>query len=251
LNVFTDLIYGGPDEFFFHILLRFPRAPTPDVQFGNAIHETLEWMQQQATAGSLPGSREVVAYFASRMKAKKLPETRLRLEIERGEAVLPVYYAQRKDVFQKPAKAEVSFRDEAVIIGDVHLAGTIDRMEIDKENKTITVVDYKTGKSYSRWASDAKLHKYRQQLYCYKLLIENSKSYRGYTVTAGRLEFIEPDDENRIHSLDLSFNDAELERTKQLLTAMWQRVKALDFPDVSSYPASLTGIRQFEDDLLQ
>jgi DNA helicase-2/ATP-dependent DNA helicase PcrA len=251
LNVFTDLIYGGPDEFFFHILLRFPRAPTPDVQFGNAVHETLEWLQQQASSDSLPSSREVVAHFTARMKAKKLPEARLRLEIERGEAALTAYYKQRKDIFARPAKAELSFRDEGVLISDVHMAGTIDRMEIDKENKTITVVDYKTGKSYSRWASDAKLHKYRQQLYCYKLLIENSKSYRDYTVTSGRLEFIEPDDENHIHSLELHFTDAELDRTKRLLAAMWQRVKALDFPDVSSYPASLTGIRQFEDDLLK
>jgi hypothetical protein len=51
-------------------------------------------------------------------------------------------------------------------------------IEIDKTNKKITVLDYKTGSiplgqngKFSR--STAKIHKYEQQLYFYKILIEN------------------------------------------------------------------------------
>jgi RecB family exonuclease len=130
------------------------------------------------------------------------------------------------------------------------MAGKVDRMEIDPTTKTIAVVDYKTGRSYSKWESLAKLHRYKLQLYCYKLLIENSRTYKGYTVTTGRLEFIEPSSDNRIHSLELHFKPEELEHTRQLLQAMWQRVQTLDFPDTSDYDATLAGIKQFETDLI-
>lgn len=147
--------------------------------------------------------------------------------------------------------AEKNFRSEGVLLGDVHMAGKIDRLEINQQARTITVVDYKTGKSYSAWKSEPKLHKYSLQLYCYKLLIEGSHSYKGYTVTSGRLEFIEPDDDGNINNLSLQFTDTEVERVKRLLGALWQHVQALDFPATESYPATMAGIRQFEDDLIQ
>jgi DNA helicase-2/ATP-dependent DNA helicase PcrA len=252
LNTFTDLIYGGPDAFFFNTLLRFPQAPSVDGLFGSAIHETLEWLQYQLDqTGSLPQTAQAIGFFTSRMKAKKPPKAQLEVEIERGEIAIAAYLASRGNIFKPGDKAEMNFRNEGILLGDVYMAGKIDRMEIDKESKTITVVDYKTGKSFHRWMSDAKLHKYKQQLYCYKLLIEHSRTYQGYTVHEGRLEFIEPNVDNQIVTLSLHFDDKELEHTKQLLKAMWRRVHALDFPNTRSYPASLTGIKAFEQDLLE
>ncbi len=251
LNTFTDLIYGGPNAFFFNTLLRFPHAPSVDGQFGNAIHETLEWLQYQLTqTGELPQIQSVVSYFNGRMQAKKLLKEQLKIELERGEIALAAYLAKRGSIFKPEDKAEINFRNENVIIDDVLMAGKIDRMEIDTEQKTIVVVDYKTGKSFNKWSSDPKLHKYKQQLYCYKLLIENSRTYSGYTVTEGRLEFIEPDKDNQIVTLSLTFEDRELERIKQLLNVMWSHVQSLQFPDIRNYPPTLVGIKKFEEDLL-
>jgi ATP-dependent exoDNAse (exonuclease V) beta subunit len=251
LNTFLDLEYGGPERFFFTTILRFPEAPTLDGQFGNAIHETLEWVQHAVTErGSTPAIGEAIAYFTARMNAKKLVPSRIILEIEHGEKALAAYLTARSTIFKPTDKAEFTFKNEGVFIGKAHLAGKIDRLEIDTKNKTITVVDYKTGKSYSRWESDAKLHRYRRQLYSYKLLVEKSTTFAGYTVTHGRLEFVEPDKNNRINSLEIAFKNDELQHTKQLLVAMWQHVIRLNFPDVSNYDATLAGIRQFEQDLL-
>lgn len=252
LNTFCDLIYGGPQSLFFTVLLRFPTAPGIQGEFGNAIHESLQWVQNYVNEHEqLPDTQQVIAYFAGHMKAKKLlPDETERL-LERGSVALTSYLDQRGQFFAKGNIAEKSFKREGVFIGDVHMAGKIDRLEINPETKTITVVDYKTGKPFERWASDAKLHKYRQQLYCYKLLIEGSHTYAGYTVTMGRLEFIEPDEFGKTHALELQFSDTELTRTKQLLAALWQHVRTLNFPDTSGYDMSLKGIKAFEDDLLE
>lgn len=251
LNTFLDLEYGGPEKFFFSAILRFPEAPTTDGEFGNAIHETLEWVQHTVNEKhAMPDTREAVAYFAGRMRNKKLTEPRIALEIERGETALAAFLANRGDQFQPQDRAEYSFRRESAFIEGVHLSGKIDRMEMNVEQKTITVVDYKTGKSYSKWLSDTKLYKYRRQLCCYKLLVENSATFGKLTVPSGRLEFIEPDNNGRINFLELHFTDAEMQRTRALLQAMWQHIMQFNFPDVSQYDANLTGIKQFEQDLI-
>jgi DNA helicase-2/ATP-dependent DNA helicase PcrA len=248
---FTDTIYDGPEQFFFKTLLRFPRAPSVDSQYGDAIHATLEWVQQQVNAkGELPPLKSTLDFFSNQMKHKHLTEEQCALEIERGHSALATYLKKRGHTFHPGDLPEHSFRHEHVALGDVLMNGTIDRLEVDKEHKTITVIDYKTGKSFSKWTSDARLHKYKRQLYCYKLLIEHSQTFKDYVVTSGRLEFVTPDYEGPINSLELEFTETELERTKALTIAVWKHIMDLSFPDISSYSSDLKGILAFEDDLL-
>jgi DNA helicase-2/ATP-dependent DNA helicase PcrA len=248
---FIDLEYGGPQKYFFDYILRFPRAPTLDSQFGTAIHETLEWCQHQTSEfGYAPMLADVLGHFEQRLRAKKLTEQRTLLELERGIDALTAFVDQRGSIFVPGAIVERSFRNEGVFCGGVHMSGRIDRIEIDPQHKTIAVVDYKTGKSYSDWKNDIKLHKNRLQLYLYKLLLEGSKTYREYTVTTGRIEFVEPDENGKIHQLTTTFDDKELQRTRDLVQAVWSQVRSLEFPDVAAYPATYKGVLQFEDDLI-
>ncbi len=252
LNAFTDIEYGGPMAFFYNTILRFPQAPTLAGQYGSAMHETMEWVQYQVDkTDKIPTIDQTVMEFTRIMKSKKLPEHHTLLEVERGEKALAAYLSQRSHIFKAGDKAEANFSREGVFIGDVHMSGKIDRMEIDHKEKEIIVVDYKTGKAYDRWKSESKLHKYCQQLYCYKLLIENSNTYRGYKVLEGRLEFLEPDHDNRILHLTVHFDDAELQRIRQLLQTMWQCVMTLNFPDIGNYSHNLKGTLEFEKSMLQ
>lgn len=251
LTDFINLEYAGPQKMFFKTLLKFPEAPLPDAQYGNAIHETLEWIQYHTTEqGIAPAIDEVLAYFKVRMSAKKLTQKRTRLETERGIRALTTWYKERAHIFSQSDVAEKNFYNEGVFVDEVHMSGRVDRLEIDPKVRSITVVDYKTGKPSSSWRADSKLHRYRLQLYCYKLLIEGSHTYKGYSVSKGRLEYIEPDDKGNIHALELNFEEKELADTKKLMTALWEHVHALDFPDTSAYPATMRGIKAFEQDLL-
>jgi DNA helicase-2/ATP-dependent DNA helicase PcrA len=94
------------------------------------------------------------------------------------------------------------------------------------------------------------MHKYRQQLLFYKLLVEQSHSYKGYHVEQGSLVFVEPDESGKVNELSLDYTSEDLERTKQLIQAVWQRIKTLDFPDTSQFSADLKGIIAFEDWLI-
>lgn len=252
LNQFTDVIYGGPQKFFMNTILRFPQAPTINSQYGSAIHEVLEWVQHQVNdTGTVPQLTASLDYFGAVMKKANLTKAQIELEIERGSHALTAYLTARGSQFKQGNVAEHNFRNEGVFIDDAHLGGKIDLIEIDQQQKTICVVDYKTGSWYDKWKSDAKLHKYREQLLAYKLLIEGSNRFKGYTVTSGRIEFVEPDGQGKIYHLPLPFDDTEeLDRIKQLLKAMWTRVKTLDLPDISAYSKDLKGIQAFEQDLI-
>lgn len=251
LSTFLDLEYGGPERFFFSTVLQFPEAPSTDGEFGNAIHETLQWVQRMVSEkGSVPSTREAVTYFAARMRRKKLTEQRIALEVERGETALAAYLAERSGQYKPADKAEQSFGNENAFLGDVRLGGKVDRLEIDRKSKEITVVDYKTGKSFPKWQSDAKLYTYRRQLYSYKILIEHSSTFAGYRVPRGRLEFVEPDTTNRINVLEVAFTDTEVAHTEHLMSALWRHVHSLDFPKTDQYSANLAGIKQFEQDLI-
>lgn len=250
LNSFIDLEYGGPEKFFFNTLLRFPKAPLAVGQFGNAVHETLEWYQHQIEKSAPPSLNNTLARFTQQLEAKYLTSQDFKLLRERGERALTSYLEARAHIFLPENQAEYNFKHEGVFIGDAHLAGKVDYLEINKAAKTITVVDYKTGKPYEKWERNLKLHKYKQQLYCYKLLVEGSSSFKGYTVTRGRLEFIEPDREGNIHTLELNFEEPALKRTEQLLLAIWHAVQSLTLPSTATYDQTLTGVLEFEDNLI-
>jgi len=232
-------------------LLRFPQAPIPDAKFGNAIHQTMEWLQHRTSErGSVPPSQEVVQHFRARLAVQRLSPGRARLETDRGEQALTRWLKERAHIIQPSDIAERSFRSDGIFIGEAHMSGQVDRLEIDKENKQVTVVDYKTGRPFQAWKSDPKLHRYKLQLYLYKLLVEHSPAFHGYDVNVGRLEFIEPDEHGRLHQLELRFSAEEQQAAEALLQAVWRHVKALSFPHTGAYEATAAGIKAFQKDLV-
>lgn len=251
LGSFCDLQYGGPAQFYINTILRFPSASSASSIFGTAVHDTLEFVQQTTSKqGAPPELTQVLAHFERIMRSGRLTAQETEQLIERGINSLSVFMTERSHIFRPADRAEQNFRREGVFVGEAHMTGKIDRLEIDQEAKTITVVDYKTGKPHARADnSDKKLHKYVQQLYCYKLLIEGSQTYADYTVTTGRLEFIEPDETGKVHHIDYEFDMDQLEQARELLQAVYQHVTELNFPDVSNYAPNLRGIRAFENDL--
>ena len=251
VNSFIDTTYGGPKNFFVNTILRFPKAPTISGQYGNAFHETLEWVHNyNRKNSSLPTFKQLQEQFESRIKSKKMSEQDTKLLIEKGQQSLAVYYKQKSSQFNAENEHEFNFKHEGVFIDDAHLSGKIDQLIINKIDKTIVVVDFKTGSSYSRWTNETKLHKYKQQLYFYKLLVENSHTYAGYKVVDAYLQFVEPNDDNEIIDLHLNFNEAELAQTRKLISKVWQHIMDLDFPATTNYDDSYKGMIQLETDLI-
>jgi len=95
------------------------------------------------------------------------------------------------------------------------------------------------------------LHKYRQQLLFYKLLVEHSRDFSNYTVTKGVLQFVEHTPGGRIVNLDLSFSADELDQFARLIEKVYELITSLTLPDTSEYPATYAGVKAFESDILE
>ena len=249
LTQFIDLEHAGPHVFLLETLLRFPYTPSLDIQFGNAMHGVLEWVQQQANiSGKLPSDKETLDRFSDFLTRQQLFGEQFALQEARGHEALKQFLHSPAFTFTKGNKPEYSFRQEGVVVGDAHLNGKIDLLEINQADKSITIVDYKTGSAAS---SPAKIHRYELQLYCYKLLLAGSHTFANYTVNSGKLVFVEPDmNGGKVVVRTVPFKDAELERVRKLITVIWRHIQTLDLPDISHYASTLTAIRQFEQDLL-
>ena len=256
VNNFIDVTRGGPQAFLLQNLLRFPQAMTPSQVFGKAIHAVLQRAHTHlAATGDRRPLEDILHDYELQLQQGRLSEREFTYLLEKGSDVLQKFLAARYDTFTLTQKAERSFAGQNAHLGEIRLTGALDLMDIDDKAKIITVTDYKTGKGVSNWQGKTdyekiKLHKYKQQLMFYKLLVEHSRDYRNYTVERGVLEFVEADGDNTLHRLTTPFDAEELLRFSNLLRAIWKRIQTLDLPDTSNYDPSYKGILKFENDLL-
>ena len=256
LNNFLDVSRGGPEHFLLANLLHFPSAMSASAAYGSAIHATLQQAHNHLKAtGDYRPQEDIIHDFEQQLTRHYLSDTDQESFLQRGTDALTAFLAAKYDSFSATQRVELSFGGQQVMVGDARLTGALDLVDINDELKTMHVTDYKTGKAPYSWQGKSdyekiKLHKYKQQLMFYKLLVEHSRDYAAYTVPGGTLQFVEPTPSNDILALDVTFSDEEVERFKQLIQVIWQHIVSLDLPDVSTYEPTYKGMLAFEDNLL-
>ena len=257
INTFIDVAEGGPQHFLLNTLLRFPSGMAAPNSYGVAIHSTLQRAHDhvRATGSQLP-EEDLLREFEKRMQDLPFSDDDRRRYTQRGIDALRAYLKVNGHSFTANQHSELDFARQDVLLDGMHLTGKLDVVEFDKEQMTAKVTDYKTGAALASWDKGdefkkIKAHKYRQQLMFYKLLIEHSRDWHNYRMSEGILQFVEPTNTGDIIALSLSdISDEEMDRFKRLITAVWQRITAMDFPDVSNYTAGYKGIIEFENMLL-
>ena len=256
LNNFIDVTRGGPQHFLLNNLLHFPQAISPNAAYGSALHQALHRAHSHrlATHKAKP-IEDILHDFQSELSSMHLAAQEYEQFLRRGEDALETFLGECYETFTDTQLSEQNFNSQQSFCGSAHLTGKLDLVDIDKTTKTIVVTDYKTGKPSSAWRGKTdyekiKLHKYRQQLMFYKLLIENSRSYHNYAVREGRIQFVEPTPDGTIYQLDLTFDQKELDRFARLVEAVYGKITTLDLPDSTAYAATYQGILDFEDSLL-
>lgn len=256
LNNFLDVTRGGPSAFLIQNLLRFPQAKSANATFGTVIHSILQRAHNYIVVNNKQQAIEdILTEFETELQKQHMAKKDYENYLQKGSDILRAFFNAKYHTFSSTQKTELSFSNQNSIAGDAHLTGNIDLADIDKTNKTIIVTDYKTGKPALKWIGNGdfekiKLHKYKQQLLFYKLLIENARDYRDYKVEKGIMQFVEPSDDGNIIALDETFNTEELERFTKLINAVWNHIKDFNLPDTSSYEPSIKGILAFEQDLI-
>lgn len=256
LNNFLDVSQAGPMIFLEKNLLRFPEPKTASSAFGSAIHKTIQQIYTHfKNQQKLPLLDEIQLWFEDSLKYERINKKDHELMLKRGQKALITFYEAKKNNFSLTDKSEFDFKNQGVLVGDAHLTGKIDRIIVS--GNEMIVSDYKTAKALEKWLPTGdsyekiKAWKYRQQLVFYKMLIENSRDFKGkYTVHKGVIEFVEPF-HGKIIDLFADITKEETERLEKLVNIVYKKIITLDFPDISKYPKDINGIIEFENDLLK
>lgn len=254
LNTFLDVSRGGPQTFLLNNLLRFPRAISPSAGYGTAIHATLHNTHTHMVAtGTMQPVEDIMHDFEENLRQQRLSDTDFDHYLERGSTALTAFLTEKYDSFSPTQKTELDFNYQAVFVEKAHLTGKLDLVDI-KDDK-IVVTDYKTGKPSRSWKGVAdyekvKLHRFKQQLMFYDLLLRHSRDYSKYQVEKGVLQFVEPTQRGEILALEASFTSEELEHFTKLIQAVWKRIVTLDLPDINKFDPSYKGMLAFEAWLL-
>lgn len=254
LNSFVDITTGGPQSFLTNNLLRFPQAKSPSASYGTAIHVALQRAHAYYTAHQTRRPVEdILGDFETELANHHLDEREHTRLSQRGADALTKFLAERYDSFRTPQRTELNFAGQGVVLGSARLTGALDLVDI--HDSQIVVTDYKTGSPSSDWKGKSdyekiKLHRYRQQLMFYQLLVENSRDYSKYMFDRGVLQFVEPSRDGRLYALEAQFTDEELDRFRALIQAVWSHVMILEFPDTSAYEQNLKGVLAFEQALI-
>lgn len=245
LTTFIDIAYAGPQEFFKREILHVPSGPEDEsLAFGNLVHKSFERVTNQ-----LISDEEAISYFLSELEQRNISSEIKEKLREKGPGDLAVSLKEFGDILRQ-GKAEVDLGPERIVLDGVPLTGKIDHLLINEKDKTLEIYDYKTADYHKdKWQSHKTLYKYMLQLLFYKLLLNNSPTYRKYQVARAHILFVVPDKDGEVYDKVYDFNDKDEAELLSLIKSVYGLVSTLRFMDderVFVSPDNSLGIREIK-----
>ncbi|MBQ1344637.1 ATP-dependent helicase [Candidatus Saccharibacteria bacterium] len=233
-KAFIDLEYSNMSDFIKTYIYGWPSsAPSSQIAYGNAIHYCMDHLVKDQLS-----DEQTLQLFETEIEKADLDLEERKELLNTRKSEFKKYLSNRGKILREQTyeiMTEKSLNGN-IVMGDVEMTGKLDRIEIDHINKTITVVDFKTGRTKEKWNdSDSSSFGYKLQLYFYKFLIEQSQEFKNYKVNTGRIEFIPTNERGDNVALTLEFNDKDNQKFKKLFTSIFHHVKELNLPDTSKF----------------
>ena len=201
-------------------IVRLPTAPTIQTEFGTIVHAMFEEIVNRMTTGGAAAIEAIEAEYRQQISWLDFAPEDVHRYSERFERICHTFVPwliEHAHGYRCITEANM----QCLTAEGTPLFGFLDLLLVDDVAKTVQIVDYKTGFGKEVPAG------YHRQLKFYKLLVEASPEFYGYTVTSMGDYYVEPDKAtNELRppfSTTASADDiAELE---QLIDAVWNRIE--------------------------
>lgn len=228
-----------PLAFYYQTIIRVPTGSSEVAVYGNAVHRTLQWVFNQlkgsSAARDFPATEQVLERFGIEMDkaAGDFSQSGFQRHLRLGHQLLPLYYAQRLDQWDRQADTEKNLRQ--VTFDGIPIQGTIDKIVVRPNGETV-LADYKTGKTDEvRYAAPNEKEpiggEYWRQMMFYKVLFENSPVGAGKTAQFGEIDYLTQDEDGRFPIVRLAYSAEAQEQFRGIIGRAWQRIQDLDFFD--------------------
>lgn len=246
-----DIYLRDKETFFYSTLLRLPQATTSSLAFGTAVHQALEFvMRQGRQSQSLPKLATVLSVFKKKLLDQQLAVADFALRLRQGESLLAAYYENVKNFdLGRIQTVEQNFGTPGrpvILDKDIYLRGKVDRIDwVDTAQKTVKLVDYKTGDPKSRNHIEGKIKsanlsegelalpesirgRYKRQLVFYQLLTELDPNFKPKVVEA-ELDFVEAAEKGKKGRVSFTITDEEVDDLKQVIRQVIAEIRNLEF----------------------
>lgn len=217
-------------------LYRIPKAKATPMCFGTAVHYALEQLFIAINNNQKISKEGFIADFETAIRREILSESELKNQLKHGRIALSAFYDEHHDSFKQSLYTEKDFGKSLtsqVYLDDIPLDGKVDRIDlISQKDKTVRVIDYKTGSPKSRNEIEGLTKNsdggYKRQLVFYHLLAELDKSF-PYKVSQSVLQFIEPNDSGYFKSEAFNITSEEISELKNTIRQSHQEITSLNF----------------------
>jgi DNA helicase II / ATP-dependent DNA helicase PcrA len=208
----------SPWDYFYRNVLRIPETQPAHMQYGTAIHNTLEYMtHSHTTEGELPSLTLVKQKIERELQRLPLSVEEYTRLLEKGLEDLTRYREHLVGALPKRTLEEFSVRVMLQTglpeVPEIPLTGKLDRIDLTEDGYALRVVDYKTGKPKSRNVIEGKTKDadggYKRQLVFYALLMQLYDDER-YQCREGVLSFVQADAKGVIKEEAFVVTDEEI-----------------------------------------
>ncbi len=221
LNTFVTYEPGCTNSLHFpeKQIVRLPTAPTIATEFGTIVHAMFEEIADCAPdtrASMIAGIERAHRQQVSWLDFAHEDVERYLWRFDRICQTFAPWLLEHIDQYRCATETMI----ECATSGGTPLFGFLDLMLIDDDTKTIQIVDYKTG--YADNISPG----YERQLKFYKMMVESSPEFAGYTVTSMGDFYVEPDRKTGELRPPFTVNASEedIRELKRLVDAVWSRI---------------------------
>lgn len=226
-----------PKLFYYNNVLRVPRAKSKSLAFGTAIHEALKDLYVGIREGTVPAKETVLEQFEKHLQREILSLQDFRGGLDLGKRTLEDYYDHYRDSFRPDVLVEYDFRSHGVNVDGVPITGKLDKIELkDEAERTVHVVDYKTGMPDNKKSEFGPQGEYRRQILFYKLLCDHSKKF-PYTMVSGEIDFVQKSKTGDYVRKPIYPTPEELKDLKTQIKAVYEDITNLRFLDVDEFTA--------------
>ena len=232
-----------PYKFKLNVLVRVPRAKADYFAFGSAVHKALELFHRAFIRDDqYPAKNHLLHQFETALKKESLLPPSYQDRLKQGRQILSAYYDYYHDEFRKPLFVERFFGYgwSKTFLDDIPLTGKMDRIDlIDQSEKTVLVVDYKTGGAKTRnqilgKTKEANLDYFRQLVF-YKLLASLDKNF-PLKVKETMLDFVEPNKKSgKFRQEKFLITDDEVDDLKKTIRDAMKEIRSLNFSRTSDF----------------
>lgn len=220
LSTWLDEKHGGPEAFITRHLLRFPQAMSESAVHGSAVHKAMEKAHLAHKNNIIFDKKDFIDVYIKELDKSALDESTKNRMGQMADHLFNSLMEDIKKLVNSTALPEVDIKNN---FQGIRLSGKIDAIVIDEQKGTAIVRDYKTGKPGAYIDP-----KYKNQLYFYKLLLEQSPDRlpKNISLAGAELVYLNPT-EDSVVTLKLNYKDSEYKEFKTLLKNVWNEIMNL------------------------